>query len=179
MVDILIALEKLVPDAEFIGSTTQGTQEEYDELLWNDAVTKPLWDDIVRTSNDELLSNTKLAKIEELKELFDIDQALPVTTTVNGEQVQWTGGWISGIKLDAAWRLSMIFNQPSVTFHNIDGNSYILSHKDAETVIKMVGYSYERLFQKKNTLIKKVNAITIDSGNSIDDVIDQINNISW
>lgn len=56
MTDIAYALDRLVPGAEYRGSTTANTREAYNALVWLDARAKPSWDDIV--ANGEILPPT-------------------------------------------------------------------------------------------------------------------------
>ena len=41
--DLSLAIEALVPAAEYFGSTTKNTKECFDELNWLDARLKPTW----------------------------------------------------------------------------------------------------------------------------------------
>lgn len=47
MMDIAYALDRLVPGAEYRGSTTANNRAAYDALVWLDARAKPSWDDVV------------------------------------------------------------------------------------------------------------------------------------
>ncbi len=39
--DIALAIEALLPKADYFGSTTGNTKTDYDALIWNDSRTKP------------------------------------------------------------------------------------------------------------------------------------------
>ena len=41
--DIALAIEALVPEAEYFGSTTANTKKSFDDLNWLDARPKPTW----------------------------------------------------------------------------------------------------------------------------------------
>jgi hypothetical protein len=41
--DIALAIEVLIPSAEYFGSTTKNTKSEFDALVWNDSRQKPTW----------------------------------------------------------------------------------------------------------------------------------------
>jgi hypothetical protein len=44
--DIALAIEALVPEAEYFGSTTANTKECFDNLNWQDERTKPTWEEV-------------------------------------------------------------------------------------------------------------------------------------
>lgn len=44
--DLALAIENLVPSAEYGGSTTANTEEAFNALLWEDERTKPTWQEI-------------------------------------------------------------------------------------------------------------------------------------
>ena len=44
--DISLTIEKLVPSAQYFGSLTSNTKEDYDKLDWQDQRTKPEWKDL-------------------------------------------------------------------------------------------------------------------------------------
>lgn len=44
--DIALAIEALVPAADYRGSTTANTREAFDKLVWMDARAKPAWAEI-------------------------------------------------------------------------------------------------------------------------------------
>ena len=39
--DIALAIEALVPNANYFGSTTSNTKKDFDALVWNDSRPKP------------------------------------------------------------------------------------------------------------------------------------------
>src|SRR5215831_9855975 len=47
MHDLYLALDYLVPQAQFYGSLTNNTQDSYDAIVWNDARAKPIWTDVL------------------------------------------------------------------------------------------------------------------------------------
>jgi hypothetical protein len=50
--DIALAIEVLIPSAEYFGSTTQNTKSEFDALVWNDSRQKPTWTAISKAYAD-------------------------------------------------------------------------------------------------------------------------------
>jgi len=46
MMDVALAIECLVPAAEYFGSTTANTQECFEALNWLDGREKPTWQEI-------------------------------------------------------------------------------------------------------------------------------------
>lgn len=55
--DIATSLHRLVPSAEYIGSTTSNTQDCYDSLTWQDPRPKPSWGAIVTSWQELSLQN--------------------------------------------------------------------------------------------------------------------------
>jgi hypothetical protein len=41
--DVALAIEALLPAAEYFGSTTDNTKDSFDNLDWKDSRTKPTW----------------------------------------------------------------------------------------------------------------------------------------
>ena len=179
MIDILAALEELVPDAEFLGSVSEGTQEQYNELIWDTVTEKPLWEDVITKSNEIIIRIAKFEQIKIIKQALEDNQYGPVTTVVNDETIYWVGGWVSGIKIDAVWRLSMTMNQPSVSCYDYYGNTHVLSHKDTENLIKTIGYMYEMGFQKREGLIVLINSYEKTTTNTLEEVLEQIKSVQW
>jgi hypothetical protein len=56
--DIALAIEALVPNADYFGSTTSNTKENYDALIWNDSRTKPNFADL-KNAYDALAEEIK------------------------------------------------------------------------------------------------------------------------
>jgi hypothetical protein len=46
MIDVALAIEALIPAAEYFGSTTANTKESFDNLNWQDKRTKPSWKEV-------------------------------------------------------------------------------------------------------------------------------------
>jgi hypothetical protein len=57
--DIALAIEALVPSAEYFGSTTSNTKEDYDLLIWNDERVKPEFT-ALKAAYDLLVQETQL-----------------------------------------------------------------------------------------------------------------------
>lgn len=57
--DIALAIEALVPSAEYFGSTTSNTKEDYDLLIWNDERAKPEFN-ALQNAYDALAQETQL-----------------------------------------------------------------------------------------------------------------------
>jgi len=45
--DIALVIDRLVPNAEYAGSASEGTEQSYDSLLWLDSRPQPLWQEIL------------------------------------------------------------------------------------------------------------------------------------
>ena len=43
MIDVALAIEALLPAAEYFGSTTANTKQCFDNLNWQDSRSKPTW----------------------------------------------------------------------------------------------------------------------------------------
>ena len=67
--DLALCIEKLVPQAEYGGSTTANTKEAYDNLRWEDKRKKPSWQEILAVSKevDDELEELKGLQEAELK----------------------------------------------------------------------------------------------------------------
>lgn len=50
--DVALAIELLVPAAEYFGSTTANSRECFDELDWRDAREKPTWEQLIEASQE-------------------------------------------------------------------------------------------------------------------------------
>jgi hypothetical protein len=46
MIDIALAIEALIPAANYFGSTTDNTKKAFDELNWLDQRVKPTWSQV-------------------------------------------------------------------------------------------------------------------------------------
>jgi len=60
--DVALAIEALVSEAEYFGSTTANTKECFDDLNWQDARPKPTWkaiQDAYDALPDEVKNPTK------------------------------------------------------------------------------------------------------------------------
>jgi hypothetical protein len=66
--DIAIILEHLVPAANYFGSLTKNTKEEYNKLAWRDTRKKPTWAEITAAQS---AAENKNLKSEKLIELID------------------------------------------------------------------------------------------------------------
>ena len=45
--DLALAIEKLVPSAEYFGTTFDNTEGSFDALIWTDKREKPTWEELV------------------------------------------------------------------------------------------------------------------------------------
>ena len=74
--DIALALEKIVPAAQYRGSLTDNTEESYNALIWEDSRQKPTWEELqtkelevlidsIRLERDKLLGNTDKCMISD------------------------------------------------------------------------------------------------------------------
>ena len=62
--DVALGIEALIPSAEYFGSTTDNTEESFDNLVWNDARPKPTWKKVQDAYNalPEEIKNPEVAK---------------------------------------------------------------------------------------------------------------------
>ena len=179
MGDILAALEVLVPEARFSGAVVDNTKAEYDALLWEEASLKPSWEDVAYTADALELETVKEDQKTVIEDAADQASLEPVKVQIRDEDVLWAGGWQSAIKLDAAWRLAMVFNSPTVTFHDVQDVAHVLTHEEAEIIIKSIGYTYERIFSRKKALLLQINNITLDDAATLEECVDLVRNIQW
>ena len=138
--DIAIAIESLLPSAKYTGVVHLQTPEEYASLNWVDERPKPTWADLETQYN---LLEIEIARENQLQ----IIQASYQVMSVGPLEVlglKWFGGYISGIKLDAAKRPCLEVNAPAVTFHDFFNEPRTLSYSDASKVIHTIGFKYNQ-----------------------------------
>jgi hypothetical protein len=56
--DIALAIEALLPSADYFGSTTGNQKVDFDDLVWNDSRTKPTWQ-ALQSAYDQLPAEIK------------------------------------------------------------------------------------------------------------------------
>jgi len=56
--DIALAIEALLPSADYFGSTTGNQKADFDDLVWNDSRTKPTWQ-ALQSAHDQLPAEIK------------------------------------------------------------------------------------------------------------------------
>lgn len=91
------------------------------------------------------LDRSKKAKQDAIRASFNRQQELPV----NFNGVDWSGGFDSAIKLDAAKRLAQEALLDTVTFFDINNVGYVLSIADASNVVMAVASTYQTTLAKK------------------------------
>jgi hypothetical protein len=66
MIDVALAIEALLPAAEYFGSTTANTKECFDDLNWLDERPKPTWKQLedAYDSLPDAIKNPEQAKLE-------------------------------------------------------------------------------------------------------------------
>lgn len=91
VIDIRTALEQLGTAWQFGGSVTDGTQQAWDDVTWEDKRDKPSWEDIV-ASYSAIQANTQIASIEDFyaKKFAALDAALLTALWVDGDNVAAT-----------------------------------------------------------------------------------------
>lgn len=67
--NIALAIEKLLPSAEYGGSLTDNTRESYEALRWEDKRPKPSWSEIV-AADEALKTSDNRPPQEKIREEF-------------------------------------------------------------------------------------------------------------
>ncbi len=67
-IDIALAIEYLVPSAEYGGSTTANTKEAYEKLRWTDKRKKPKWSELEKAYEEAFLKIVEVESVEQLVE---------------------------------------------------------------------------------------------------------------
>lgn len=61
--DIALAIEALIPSADYFGSTTGNKKADFDDLIWNDSRSKPSWEDL-QVAYDKIPAEVKSPAIK-------------------------------------------------------------------------------------------------------------------
>lgn len=91
-------------------------------------------------------------------------------SAVSALSLNWTGGFDSAIKFDAAMRLSEASGQSSVVFFDINNIGHNLTFQQALQVTIQVAGVYQFKLAKRNSIFKLIDSATSES---------EINNITW
>lgn len=138
-------LDYLIPGADYSGIILDNSEEEYLNLEWKDLRDKPSYNDLV-ISNEEL--KVIIATEEAIKFInseYDIHSVEPIKVG----PTYWHGGYLSGFKLDAKKRLSLELNLPSITIHDVESKSHVLTYKEVSDIIHAIGIKYETDFMRR------------------------------
>ena len=76
--DVALAIEKLVPGANYGGSTTANTRSQYEALRWKDERKKPTWEELEAVEIDPVEEQTSIEdRISELEsKVKDVDSRI-------------------------------------------------------------------------------------------------------
>ena len=87
--DISIMIEKLVPNAQYLGSTSGNTEKHYNKLNWLDSRPKPAWSEI----KNAWLRHTipKVYTPSEFFDLFTIEEwrSIKAASKINDDVEYW------------------------------------------------------------------------------------------
>lgn len=97
----------------------------------------------------EVLERLRVAKLAEIRDAFTAAAIEPVESL----GIEWHGGMDSGLKLDAARRLSTENGLPTVEFYDTANVGHSLPVADALIVCTAVGVKYQTDFARKQTLM--------------------------
>lgn len=112
-------------------------------------------------TEQELLANAKESKKTQIRNEFNASQELSVT--VNG--VDYSGGFDSAIKLDAAKRLVEVLGAIEVTFYDVRNVGNVLSLAEAQYVVATIAMDYQTKFG-----IKQVRMVAVENATTIQEV---------
>jgi hypothetical protein len=173
MIDIALIIEFLIPEAQYSGFILNNSQEEYNNLRWTDGRPKPTWAQILEGDLGAKVTQAKENRIAFIQNEYDIHsvEGIPVFG------VEWFGGYISGIKIDAKKRLSLELNAPNVVIHDIQSMPHTLTYEQVSTVIHAIGIKYEMDFARRAARFASIEAASTMSDK--ESAITAINNMVW
>ena len=64
MIDVALALDALVPAAQYGGSLTDNTEEAYEAIVWEDERAKPSWSMVRTRKPSPVLELTPMEKLK-------------------------------------------------------------------------------------------------------------------
>jgi hypothetical protein len=173
--DISLAIEALVPGAEYSGSVTANDLNAYQNIIWLSAEAQPPWEDVVSASDRMELEAAKEERTAFIRETYLARSVDPVPA----HGTLWVGGYISGMKLDAAKRLSLEMGLPAVRLHDVDNTPHILTYEQATEIIHAIGYKYETDYAKKSILLASIDAVTLETAGDLETALAQVNAVAW
>ena len=102
------------------------------------------------------LANARTAKKGEVRAAFSVAASLPVSAA----GFDWSGGFDSALKMDAAKRMAELAGLPSITLFDANNVEHVMTIAAAEAVILTVGADYQAKFATKQALMVAVDAAT-------------------
>jgi hypothetical protein len=170
--DVALAIDGIVPGAEYIGTFEENTEEEYNNITWNDSRDKPTWAEIVSKDATLQLEIAKYEQKELIRENFLVDTLQPVEVVdENGDDTVWNGGFDSAMRLDAALRLTQkLEGYTTCIIHDYFNVSHEYTFSGVDIVTVAIGGAYQQKFGKKEALL-----VQIDDA----DTIDEVQQIVW
>lgn len=137
------------PSGELFAYESDGSQDDYIPADYI-AISEVEKDAILNPPPS--LDEVKERKRVEIRSAHEADAQTPVLHA----GVEWSGGFDSAIKLDAAKRLAETAGLPEVTFYDTANVGHALSFADATAVVMAVSVAYQTSLSKKQSLMVQV-----------------------
>jgi hypothetical protein len=83
-IDVALIIECLMPQAEYIGSTTENTEAQYSDVIWQDIRPQPTWQDLINNET-QCLQDISDAKTSEKRQVSkdEIDTEILIRAIVH------------------------------------------------------------------------------------------------
>ncbi|MBL4574604.1 MAG: hypothetical protein JKY51_00705 [Opitutaceae bacterium] len=138
----------------------------YDSTLHNaiEPATYTLNDSVVEkrlTVVSKTMDELKGLKKTSIRLAFD---AVKTAFVLDGNSINWSGGFDSALKMDAAKRMAQMAGLISVSLFDAANIEHVLSFAEAEVVILTIGADYQTKFAQKQALMVVADAATDKAG---------------
>ena len=166
MVDVILAIDLLVPGADYDGAFEENSYENFTGMEWNDDRDKPSWDEILVKNDEAQLAMAKDDRKVIIRDLFLLNSLKPVTVVdENDETTYWNGGFDSAIRLDAALRLTQkIPSNTTCVIHDVYNNAHEYSFSGIDIITVRIGANFQTKFAHKEALMVQIEDAATVSG---------------
>lgn len=140
-------------------SAIEVTDEIFMQLSQNPDLKK--YDQVTKNVSDYIppfdLVSAKSITQSEIRSAFNMAEQLPVT---DGNNVTWSGGYDSALKIDGAKRMAEMAGQTSITLFDNANAPHTLTILEAQAVILTLGADYQTKFATKQALMVSADTAT-------------------
>ena len=168
MPDLASSIELLVPGAAYRGSLTANTQDAYDALIWEDARTKPLY-------NDVLVADAQVQK-DRLKAYAADARWTRQTGGYTYHGVTYSTDFQSPAALSTAYAIATQNPQYSTKWKTMDGNFQSLNTQDIIGLVEGIQAFNDALFSAESQCSSQIDDGTITTQTQITSIINSVPN---